>query len=492
MKKQIRNILSICLVVALVLTLVPVNVNAASKVKISKTKATIFIKKSTTLKVKGTKKKVTWTSSNKKVATVNKKGKVTAKKIGTTTITAKVSGKKYKCKVTVKMPYLNGKNLTLKKGETFTLKLTGATAKKFESRNTRVATVDSNGVITAIKEGGTTVIRCTDEYGRIHTCRVTVEKSPHIHAYTQTVTNPTCTEQGYTTYTCSCGTSYKDNYTDIIDHTWSEWTVTKEATDTENGTETRTCSMCSKTDTKDIAKTEHVHSYEKVQTVNPSLCGGMVYEEYKCACGREYTESYYASTKHEIAEWTITKDAGVEVHTKAEEFGERTGICSICGLEVKESIVNIDASNYETNKEAYAEDVVFVSDNVIQEYGVFKDPEEMDVSLGMLLRKQLKVKLSRDSGLEDLAKIRLAEIQALSSHERPNGNTLTYIADESVGDEIVVGENFIISNKEIQGILDEMVENPEQYANLVNENYTKYCGACFQTDNGYSWIILFY
>jgi hypothetical protein len=44
---------------------------------------------------------VKWTSSKKSVATVSSKGVVKAKKKGTATITAKVSGKKYTCKVTV-------------------------------------------------------------------------------------------------------------------------------------------------------------------------------------------------------------------------------------------------------------------------------------------------------------------------------------------------------------------------------------------------------
>lgn len=46
-------------------------------------------------------KKVKWSTSNKKVATVNSKGKITAKGIGKATITAKVGSKKYTCKVTV-------------------------------------------------------------------------------------------------------------------------------------------------------------------------------------------------------------------------------------------------------------------------------------------------------------------------------------------------------------------------------------------------------
>ena len=78
------------------------NVVQATSIKISNTKKTLYVGNKYTLKIKGTKKKVKWTSSNKKVATVNSKGKVTAKKKGTATITAKVSGKKYKCKITVK------------------------------------------------------------------------------------------------------------------------------------------------------------------------------------------------------------------------------------------------------------------------------------------------------------------------------------------------------------------------------------------------------
>ena len=77
-------------------------VQAASSIKISKKKKTLNVGKKYTLKITGTSKKVKWTSSNKKVATVNSKGKVTAKKKGTATITAKVGGKKYKCKITVK------------------------------------------------------------------------------------------------------------------------------------------------------------------------------------------------------------------------------------------------------------------------------------------------------------------------------------------------------------------------------------------------------
>ncbi len=78
----------------------------------------------------------------------------------------------------------------------------------------------------------------------------------HVHIYTDTVTAPTCSEQGYTTHVCSCGDSYVDTYTAALGHDFGEWVVTKEATLTEEGIETRTCTRegCGATETRAIPK----------------------------------------------------------------------------------------------------------------------------------------------------------------------------------------------------------------------------------------------
>ncbi len=70
----------------------------------------------------------------------------------------------------------------------------------------------------------------------------------------------TCTEDGYTgdTYCKGCGRKIADG--EIIKapgHTWSEWTVKKAAACTEKGEEVRTCSVCSKTETREIAAAGH-------------------------------------------------------------------------------------------------------------------------------------------------------------------------------------------------------------------------------------------
>ena len=46
-------------------------------------------------------------------------------------------------------------------------------------------------------------------------------EAPHEHEYQAVVTEPTCTEGGYTTYTCECGESYVADYTDALGHDWS-------------------------------------------------------------------------------------------------------------------------------------------------------------------------------------------------------------------------------------------------------------------------------
>ncbi len=139
-------------------------VEAKTKIKLNKTKLTLVKGKSYTLKVIGNKKKIKWSTSNKKIATVNSKGKVTAKKKGVVTITAKIGSKKYKCKITVKNPIkLNKTKVTLVKGKSTALKVTGTKKKvTWSSSNKKVATVNSKGKVTAKKKGTVTITAKAD------------------------------------------------------------------------------------------------------------------------------------------------------------------------------------------------------------------------------------------------------------------------------------------------------------------------------------------
>lgn len=89
------------LMVTLVLIVVmPSKVEAAGKVKLNKSKLVLEMGTTYQLKVKNTNKKVKWSTSDRKIVKV-KKGVLTPVSVGTATVTAKVSGKKYTCKVTV-------------------------------------------------------------------------------------------------------------------------------------------------------------------------------------------------------------------------------------------------------------------------------------------------------------------------------------------------------------------------------------------------------
>lgn len=76
----------------------------AATYEISKSSATLVVGDTLQLKIKNLSEKttVTWESSNKSIAAVNKKGKVTAKSIGKATITCIISKKKLTCEITVK------------------------------------------------------------------------------------------------------------------------------------------------------------------------------------------------------------------------------------------------------------------------------------------------------------------------------------------------------------------------------------------------------
>lgn len=76
------------------------------------------------------------------------------------------------------------------------------------------------------------------------------------HSYTANVTAPTCTERGYTTYTCTkCDNSYVDTYTATLGHSYGEWTVVTPATNTTNGLRERICTRCSDRQTNVIPAT---------------------------------------------------------------------------------------------------------------------------------------------------------------------------------------------------------------------------------------------
>ncbi|MBT2733623.1 Ig-like domain-containing protein [Bacillus sp. ISL-7] len=148
-------------------------------VKVNKTSLSVTVGKTAVLSATvspsdSTDKTVKWKTSNKKIVTVDSKGKIYAIAKGTAIITATVNGAKIvKVQVKVTPPVLaksvklNKTFVTLIKGKTITLSATVSPSNvtnktvKWKSSNTKVAKVDSKGKVTAVGAGTATITSTT-------------------------------------------------------------------------------------------------------------------------------------------------------------------------------------------------------------------------------------------------------------------------------------------------------------------------------------------
>ena len=139
---------------------IPAPVVKKTAVTLAKSSASVYVKKTAKISPKVTNPvgKTTFKSLSPKIAKVSANGVVTGLKKGTAKIQVTNNGVKKIFTVTVKNPKLNKSKLTLKKGKTFKIKITGLVGKaKFKSANKKVAKVSKKGKITAKKKGKTTI-----------------------------------------------------------------------------------------------------------------------------------------------------------------------------------------------------------------------------------------------------------------------------------------------------------------------------------------------
>jgi len=189
----------------------------------------------------------------------------------------------------------------------------------------------------------------------------------HTHVFSEEVKNsykaPTCGSAGQKIMRCACGETQTESIPATGKHTYGEWHIDKEATETENGSKSRICSGCKDKETVVIKATgsysnvqntnsssnsgsgtsgqsenmvnkivkdpenpteHHTHDYSVfVRTVDPT-CEEKGFTEYKCSvCDEKEKRDYKDALGHKYGEWVTVKEPTVD----EEGLEERTCSC---------------------------------------------------------------------------------------------------------------------------------------------------------------------
>lgn len=152
---------------------------------------------------------------------------------------------------------------------------------------------------------------------------------------TSNTVEPTCTESGYTEYTCDCGYSYISDYISAKGHIYKDTVYAP--TCTEPGYTEHTCSVCSYSFTSEQTA-PHKHKMSSVE--HPPSCTEQGYTEYICyVCDYSYISDYKQSTGHVFSENTILPTC------LDEGFTEKT--CQNCDYSYKTNFTPPTGHKYE-------------------------------------------------------------------------------------------------------------------------------------------------
>ncbi len=174
---------------------------------------------------------------------------------------------------------------------------------------------------------------------------------------------PTYTQEGVKTYTCTACSATKTEKMPVVDHThtWDEGVVTLAPTHTQEGVKTLTCTICGETKTEAIAVLPD-HEWDEGAVTQEPTCTQNGVKTYTCTCGAQKTEEIPAKG-HTYGGWTADGDVhkktcscgdtvteahawdnGVVTTQPAyPQKGEKTYTCTVCGAkktEVMEWVYN--------------------------------------------------------------------------------------------------------------------------------------------------------
>jgi len=191
------------------------------------------------------------------------------------------------------------------------------------------------------------------------------------HSYNETTILPTCTQGGYTMFSCHCGVAYAGNYTEAIGHRevisdaypatctqagltegrycencgeiylrqekipamghrWNDGEILAAVTNYSDGVILYSCQECDESKMEEVPALDHIHMYTESVTV--PVCENQGYTTYSCVCGACYTDDYVKALGH--AEETIA-----EVSATCSSVGMTEGCyCTVCQAIIVEPV----------------------------------------------------------------------------------------------------------------------------------------------------------
>lgn len=201
-----------------------------------------------------------------------------------------------------------------------------------------------SGVVTkqpTCTEAGTKTYTCTS-CGKTKTTEIAA--TGHQHTEIRNKKEATCKEEGYTgdTYCTDCGAKVSSGQAIAkIDHTWDNGKVTTEATCEHTGVRTYTCTVCGETKEEETPKTEH--TYDEGTVTKKPTCTETGIKTYTCTvCGATKTEEI-AATGHQHTEVRNEKEA-----TCTETGYTGDTYCKDCGVKLSSGeVISKKAHDYE-------------------------------------------------------------------------------------------------------------------------------------------------
>ncbi len=177
-------------------------------------------------------------------------------------------------------------------------------------------------------------VKC-DNCGTVNTNLTVAVGDPLGHDLKETVVKAACGKEGYTEHACTrCDYNYRDTFVEALEHDY-KLTASKDATCTESGSKTYTCSKCGDTYTETVEKL--AHSYESVVTA--PTCTEVGYTTHTCSvCGNSYIDSIVKAKGHEYESKLVAPTC--------DKMGYTEFTCKNCGDSYRTAYTQATEHNY--------------------------------------------------------------------------------------------------------------------------------------------------